>query len=127
MLKGNLETVFKWCTAYSEEDVKYNPARKARRIIYKGENEVIFEDAYWDESVLARKARVKLYPPDRWDAELTGQNWEGRGIYRLIPQGEHTRVDITFEFESESITPEQLKERVQKVWANHAKALEQTS
>ena len=118
--------VFAWCTDYDPKDPERakNPAFKSRKILRRDANSVVVEDEY--EGLPNRIAKVKLFPPERWGADLEGGLWRGHGIYRLedIPEG--TRLSITFQIKEKNpkVTVEQLQQRGDSVWSNYVEAME---
>jgi len=126
IIRAPREKVFAWCTDYDPKDPERakNPAFKARRIVRREANFVIVEDDY--EGLPKRIAKVKLFPPERWEADLQGGLWRGHGTYRLeeIPEG--TKLTITFQIRGKNpnVTVKQIRQRGDSVWSNYVSAME---
>ncbi|MFQ5998760.1 MAG: hypothetical protein ACE5KO_05590, partial [Candidatus Bathyarchaeia archaeon] len=110
IIRAPRESVFAWCTTYDEADParSKNPRFKTRKVLRSEGNIVEVEDFYEDTPV--RRATVTLFPSERWEAQLEGGLWQGRGIYRLKDMPEGTELRITFQVKSMSpnATLEQL-------------------
>ncbi|MHB8605137.1 MAG: SRPBCC family protein [Thermoplasmatota archaeon] len=108
-----MEPTFTWLTDYQDDDHRRAGAVIKRRDVVKRENDTVRLDAELHVAGVGGNgiAEVKLFPPDHYVATIV----EGRGRgsvydYKLTPQGNGTRLDVTYR-----IRVKRLSSRV-KVW-----------
>ncbi len=67
LIRRPLDKVFAWCTDYQPEDIRFHSTwARSRTIVSRSEDQVIIVTETIDGT--NRMVRVKLMPPDRWEA-----------------------------------------------------------
>ena len=81
VIKAPFDKTFAWCTDYQPEDVRFYDEPQARRILSREKNKVVLEGVYKDGHKYT--ATVKLMPPNRWEADVDGDDVKGHVVYTL--------------------------------------------
>ncbi|MFQ5998396.1 MAG: hypothetical protein ACE5KO_03735 [Candidatus Bathyarchaeia archaeon] len=122
-----MSKVFSWCTDFEPDDVRFSTENKARRIISKEGNNVVFENEADDGSI--ETARVTLIPPNRWEAAYDGVLFDEHNIYSLeeTPEGntKFTFVsDGVWKGRKSSLTQEDAQKGSETFWNRAIAAIE---
>lgn len=127
IIKRPLNKVFAWCTDFEPEDARFKPERKAIRIVSKEVTNVVFEGEGYDGARFV--ARVKLFPPNRWEATYNGDLFDEQIIYSLeeTPEG-NTKFNFscegTHKGRKSSLTQEDSQKETEAFWDRLISALE---
>jgi len=132
-VRRSLGEVYAWCTDYEETDPGLSTvAIRARRILSRSADRVELED----DGVLGMSGAVhyviRLHPPDRWDADATSRMGTGHNEYRLSPEGDGTRIAVTFTLKPRGVyrllgafARPFLRRRLTRLWGDFARDMEE--
>jgi len=127
-----LAEVYRWCTDFQDTDPSLSRIRlRTRAVLNRRGGAVDMEETGVMGFPFAAKFHVDLRPPAAWDAD--GQSNMGRthNTYRLSPEADATRLDMTFEIHLRG--PYRLmgpfahgfiRTRIAREWADYARAME---
>jgi hypothetical protein len=98
LIDARMSDVFDWCTDYREDDPEKVHKRPERimKIVEKTASRVKLT-LEWEEKGRRLKEYVTVYlhPPNRWNMESTGEQWDSNAEYVLTPEGNKTRLNVT--------------------------------
>ena len=130
--RAPLPFVYKWCTNYTPQDLRYGGEKGERRILKRNSKHVVFENLYdvgkgwgWERHV------VTLKPPNSWHSYGWGNHSESFLDYKLrdLPNG-RTKLDMRWKSRpgmlSEGRRPSKhsIEEYVTRLWRRRAKFVE---
>ncbi len=132
IFRAPLPFVYKWCTDYTPQDLKYGGEKGERRIIKRDSKRVIFENLYdvgrgwsWERHT------VTLKPPDAWHSEGWGNYSVSFIDYKLSElSNDRTKLDMRWKSKSgmlsEGKKPSRhlIEDYVKVLWRHGAKFVE---
>ena len=127
LIKRPSSKVFAWCTDFEPEDVRFSKEDKVIRIISKGSDRVVFEGEDYDGAKFL--ARVKLIPPNRWEAIYEGDLFDEQITYSLeeTPEG-NTKLtfsgNVTYKGRKSSLRQEDAQKESEAFWDRLIAAME---
>ena len=112
--------VFAWCTELRQ-----------RRILVRTPEVIELEDRGILGPSFVARYRIRVHPPDRWEAHVTSKLGSRHDEYRLSPDSTGTRIDIGFDLHPRGpyrlIAPfyvGRLRRRLSSLWDDFAAAME---
>lgn len=116
--------VYTWCTDYRETDPELSSVSiRRRRIVTRSDDAVELEDDGILGLRLSARYRVRLHPPDRWEADSASPMGTGHTEYRLAAANGGTRITITFDLRPRGLyripgafARPFLRERLSRLW-----------
>ncbi len=95
---ASLAEVYAWCTDFSASDPDLSRARLRTRKVLRREGDLVeLEETGVMGFPFAARYLVRLSPPDGWDADGRSNMGHTHNTYRLSPDTEGTRLDLTFD------------------------------
>jgi hypothetical protein len=86
--RAPLRYVFRWCTDYRADDGPREGERYVRKILRRRPRSILYEDCEdTAKGWIWRRTSVRLFPPDHWHAESTGNYRHFSLDYRLTALG----------------------------------------
>lgn len=93
-----LPETFAWCTDYRDTDPELSRIRlRTRKILRRTETEVEMDETGRMGFPYRAHFLVRLHPPDRWVADAASNMGSSHIEYRLMPQGNGTRIELAGE------------------------------
>lgn len=128
VIRQPLSKVFAWCTDFEPEDARFKDGRKAIRIISKKADSVVFEGEEYDGTRFL--ARIRLIPPNRWEATYEGDLFDEQITYTLEETSEgNTKFtfscDGTYKGRKSTLTQEDAQKETEAFWDRIISALEE--
>lgn len=127
-----LSEVYAWCTDFQDSDPVLSRARlRTRRVLRRQGDVVEMEETGVMGFPFAASYLVKLEPPAGWEADGRSNMGRTHNTYRLWPEADGTRLEITFDLHLTG--PYRLMapfargfilRRVSKEWDDYALAME---
>ena len=80
IIKRPLHKVFAWCTDFEPEDIRFSENGKSLKVRKKGDIVSLYSESKDGDKY---KAKVKLMPPNRWEADYDGDTFTEHIVYTL--------------------------------------------
>jgi hypothetical protein len=93
-----LPDVYAWCTEFRDSDPELSRVRLRTRKVIRREGDLIeMEETGSMAFPFVARYRIRLRPPDGWDADAHSNMGHTRNTYRLSSDAEGTRLEMTFD------------------------------
>ena len=96
--RASLPDVYAWCTEFRDSDPELSRIRLRTRKVIRREGDLIeMEETGIMAFPFVARFRVRLRPPDGWEADARSNMGHTHNTYRLFSDTEGTRLEITFD------------------------------
>ncbi len=124
--------VFEWCTNFQETDPEYSRVRSRTRKVKENRKDLTpMEETGVMMMPFKARFEVRMYPPDRWEADGESNLGTAHNEYQLIDVPEGTRLDMHFNIELKGIMKlfsimmkPYVRGRIEKEWDDYVRAMD---
>ena len=130
--RAPLAEVYAWCTDFQDSDPTLSRTRlRTRRVLRREGDAVEMEETGVMGFPFEARFHVELEPPHGWKADGRSNMGHTHNTYRLWPESDGTRLEITFDLRLSGpyrlMTPfarGYILRRLSKEWEDYAHAME---
>src|SRR2546428_4896465 len=131
-VRAPLGRVFAWCTDYRDDDAQLSGVRlRWRRVVRRTPTMVELGESANLGVAYTGRVVAHMHPPDWWEADLQSSAGDAHTVYRLSPEGEGTRINITIDvrlpWRYRVFTPIArwiVRRRLSSEWDDYVRAME---
>ena len=96
--RAHLPEVYSWCTEFRDSDPELSRIRlRTRKVIRREGNLIEMEETGTMAFPFVARFLVRLLPPNGWEADGQSNMGHTHNTYRLFPDKDGTRLEITFD------------------------------
>ena len=96
--RASLPDVYAWCTEFRDDDPELSGVRLRTRKVIRREGDLIeMEETGSMAFPFVARYRIRLRPPDGWEADARSNMGHTHNAYRLFSDAEGTRLEMTFD------------------------------